>query len=296
MRKSKFKTDAARKFTEEWVDSFIDQSSLIYEKLDVETSFGKTRILCVDHEKKDLKPIMFVPGARTCGMFWDINDNLKILGNKYRIYLVDVVGQPGLSDGNCPNLKDESYGNWLNEVCEGIGFDRGAFVGASFGGLLIFKLSGVAPEKIEKAVLMNPIGLSNISFHPKSMFNTLLPVFFPSRKNVDKFLKTIVFSETEHPDDERFSRLADYVENSIKGFQFKGEYPSKLNDGEIVKLVAETHLLVGDSDGLIPYKNTIGRGERLLRNLKSVDVFKNVGHGIEVSEKAIVRLKEILEN
>jgi pimeloyl-ACP methyl ester carboxylesterase len=294
MKISKFKTDAARKFTEDWIDSFASESALRYEKLDVDTSFGRTRLLAAGHEKKHLKPLLFVPGARTCGIFWDANNHLHLLGDKYRIYLLDVIGQPSLSDGNCPKVKDESYGVWLDEVCEKINFEKGVFIGASFGGLLIFKLAAVAPERIEKAVLMNPVGLSYISLRPRSLYYTLAPVFFPNRKNVERFLDKIIFTETETPDADKLKRIADYIETSVKDFEFGGEYPYKLGDDEVVKLRAETHLLVGDKDGLIPYLNTVRRAKELLPNLKSVEVFPEIGHGIELSTKPILKLAEIL--
>lgn len=294
MKISKFKTGAARKFTEDWVDSFVSESALQYEKLDVETSFGRTRLLAADHEKKNLKPLLFVPGARTCGIFWDVNNHLHLLGDKYRIYLLDVVGQPSLSDGNCPKVRDESYGVWLDEVCERIGFETGVCIGASFGGLLIFKLAAVAPRRIEKAVLMNPVGLSYINLHPRSLYYTLAPVFFPNRKNVERFLNKIIFTATETPDADKLKRIADYVEKSVKDFEFGGEYPYKLGDAEVVKLRAETHLLVGDKDGLIPFQNTVRRAKELLPNLKSVEIFPEIGHGIELSTKAILKLSEIL--
>jgi len=156
------------------------------------------------------------------------------------------------------------------------------------------RLAAVAPERIERAVLMNPVGLSYISLQPRSLYYTLAPVIFPTRKNVERFLNKIVFTRTEKPDADKFNRIADYVETSNKDFQFGGEYPYNLGNDEIVKLRAETHLLVGDTDGLIPYQNTVRRGKELLPNLKSVEIIPEIGHGIEVSMKAILRLREIL--
>ncbi len=294
MRISKYKTNEARNAVENWVDFFAANSALNYEKLNISTAFGNTRILAVNHEKRDLKPLLFLPGARTCGIFWDVSNHLQILGNEYRIYLLDVVGQPSLSDGNCPRLASDDYGNWLKEVCEKLNFEKGAFIGASFGGLLIFKLAAVAPECIEKAVLMNPVGLSYISLSPWTLYNTLKPVYFPTRANVETFMHRIVFSQTEKPEGDLWKRIADYIEISVRDFEFAGDYPTKLTDAEILKLKAETHLLVGDSDALIPHQNTVKRAQKLLPNLKNVEILPNIGHGIEISKFAIQKLKTIL--
>ena len=296
MKISKFKNQAAQTFVEQWIDSTIENSALTYEKLDVETSFGKTRILAVNHSEKHLKPLIYIPGARTCGAFLDLSNQLQILRDDYRIYLLDVVGQIGMSDGNCPNLKDDSYGVWLDEVCRKLEIERAVFVGASFGGQIIIKLAAVAPDKIEKAALLNPIGFSSISYAPLNLYRTLAPVIYPNRKTVENFLRHIVFAPHDGISTETKSRGADYIENAVKNFQFAGEYPSKLNDAEIRKLTAETHLLVGEADGLIPFQKTIERAEKLLPNLKSVEKFPEQAHGIEVSSDAIFRLQTILNS
>ena len=294
MRFSKYKTIEARRAVESWVDYFAEKSALEYEKLNIATAFGNTRILAVNHEKRYLKPLLFIPGARTCGIFWDINNHLQVLGNEYRIYLLDVVGQASLSDGNCPRLASDDYGNWLNEVCWAINFEKGSVIGCSFGGLLIFKLAAIAPERIEKAVLMNPVGLSYISLSPWTLYNTLKPVYFPTRSNVETFMGRIVFSPTEKPNGELWKRVADYIEISVRDFEFGGDYPTKLTDEEIVKLKAETHLIVGKSDALIPQHKTIKRAKELLPNLKSIEVLPEIGHGIELSATAIEKLQTIL--
>ena len=294
MKKSKFKNEAAKTFVEQWIDRTIAKSALTYEKIDVETSFGRTRVLAAGHSEKHLKPLVYVPGARTCGAFLDLSNQLQILRGEYRIYLLDVVGQVGMSDGNCPNLKDESCGVWLDEVCRKLGIEQAVFVGASFGGQIIMKLAAAAPNRIERAVLMNPIGFSGVSLSPVSLYRMLAPVIFPSRKTVGNFLARIVFAPNDGISEEIKERVADFVENAAKNFQFAGEYPSKMNDAEIKKLVAETHLFVGERDGLIPFQKTITRAKDLLPNLKSVKNFPEQAHGIEVSSAAVSRLPEVL--
>lgn len=294
MKKSKYKNQEARLFVEQWIDLTIENSVLKYDKLDVPTSFGSTRVLAVNHSDKQLKPIIYIPGARTCGVFLELSSRLRDLSENYRIYLLDVVGQIGMSDGDCPSLKDESYGVWLDEVCRKLDVERAVFVGASFGGQIVMKFAAVAPEKIEKAVLMNPIGFSNISFAPLNFYRTIAPVIFRNRQTVQKFLDHIVFAPNDGINAETKTRVTDFVENAVKNFQFAGEYPSKMSDTEIGKLAAETHLLVGERDGLIPFQKTIKRAEDLLPNLKSVKIFPEQAHGIEVSGEAILHLQKIL--
>lgn len=272
----------------------VRRVTLNYHELDVETTFGTTRLLAARHERKDLEPILFIPGARTCGIFWDLNDHLHGLADNYRIYLLDVVGQPSLSALSSPTLSSNEYGIWLDEVCEAIGFHRGIVVGASFGGLLIFKLAAVAPKRIARAVLCNPIGLSYISLNPVSLYYTLLPVYRPTRRNVETFLSKMVFAQNGRPNGKLWNQLVDYVELSVRNFEFNGDYPTRLSNRDITALTAETHLIVGSDDALIPQKRTVRRARKLLSNLASVTVLPNVGHGIELSPMVVESIHNIL--
>ena len=141
---------------------------------------------------------------------------------------------------------------------------------------------------------MNPIGFSNISFAPLNFIRTIAPVFFPNRKTVNGFLHNIVFAPHDEIKPETKLRVADFVLNAVKNFHFAGEYPSKMSDAEIRRLTAETHLIVGSRDGLIPSEKTIKRAKELLPNLKSVRVLSEQAHGIEVSSEAIFQLQHIL--
>ncbi|MEQ1761819.1 MAG: alpha/beta hydrolase [Pyrinomonadaceae bacterium] len=296
MRRSRFKTETAHNWLRNWVRDVSGNLTLSYQELDVETTLGTTRLLAARHEQQDLEPILFIPGARTCGVFWDLNDHLHALPGNYRIYLLDVVGQPSLSAPTCPILSSNEYGVWLDEVCEAIGFHRGVVIGASFGGLLIFKLAAVAPKRIAKAILCNPIGLSYISLKPVSLYYTLLPVLRPTRQNVETFLSKMVFAPGGRPNGKLWNQLVDYVELSVRDFEFNGDYPTRLSDKEITALEAETHLIVGSNDVLIPQDRTVKRAKKLLSDLASIAVLPNVGHGIEISPAGVASICDILDD
>lgn len=80
----------------------------------------------------------------------------SFLLNDFHIYAVDTIGHPGKSDEVCLPSKGYDYGKWASEVIDKIGYDRIACLGGSFGGGILAKLMCVAPQKIEKAVLIVP--------------------------------------------------------------------------------------------------------------------------------------------
>ena len=294
-RVSSYKSPADRKFVRDWIEKVQTLNNSFYKKLAVQTSFGETSVLSAGHDRPDLDPLVILPGARTFGMYWDLNDNLKPLKDKFRLYLVDVIGQPGLSSGRSPGVKTGEFGTWVTEVLDGLGLEKTNIAGASFGGQLAIKLAGVAPERISKMVLLNPIGFSYISFAPSSMFYNLLPIIRPTAKNVARFVDHIVLAGGEEVADERREMLIRIILQTLQRFDFNADLPYKMPDSELNRWSVPAWLILGDQDALIPHQNTIKRARALVKDLREVHILKNTGHGIELSKPAIELMVKILE-
>lgn len=293
---SSYKSPADRQFVEDWMTRVQTLNNSFYQKLTVKTAFGETSALSFNHDRPDLDPLVILPGARTFGMYWDLNDNLRPLKDNFRIYLVDVVGQPGLSSGNSPDVKTGEFGMWICEVLDGLGLETVNIAGASFGGQLAIKLANVAPERIKKMVLLNPIGFSYISFAPSSMFYNLLPIVWPGKKNVAGFVDHIVLAGGESVAPERREMLIEIILQTLLRFSFNADYPYKMPDSELNGWSVPTWLLLGDCDALIPHQNTINRARALTRDLREVHILKNTGHGIELSRSAMEILAKVLSS
>jgi pimeloyl-ACP methyl ester carboxylesterase len=294
-RISSYKSAADKQFVENWNNKIQTLNNSFYEKLRLETSFGETVVFGFNHKRPELDSIVILPGARTFGMFWDLNDNLKSLKKNYLIYLVDVIGQPGLSPGKSPDVKTNEFGFWLKEILDPLNLDKTNIVGASFGGLLGMKLAKIAPEKISKLILLNPIGFSYISLAPKSLFFNLLPIFRPNLKNVNLFIDKIVLTGAEELQDERRDLLAEIILQTLQKFNFRADYPYKMDKSELSGWNVPTYIIVGEKDQLIPHRKTIEIARRTVENLKDIHILKNIGHGIELSKTAIESIDKILK-
>lgn len=294
IRQSKYKNENSRKWLETWLKDVLRTNDLEYERLEVETFLGKTSILAKNHERKDLEPIIFLPGGRTCGIFWDINKNLAPLYDEFRIYLIDVNGQPGLSDGNAPPIDSEGYGRWLKELVEGLGLAQANFVGASFGGSLIMKLGEVDGGLIKRAVMCNPAGFVNISISPRNLYYLLMPLVLPSQKTVMKFLDKIAFSEDFTLDSQKRDQLAEFILYTNMYFQMGAENPRPFADETLKKLNAPSYLILDRDDIFIPQQKTSERAAKLLPNLRETVWLEKHGHAVELADEIGFELKRIL--
>jgi len=288
--------DEAKVFLEEWNYKIQLLNNSFYEKIYARTSLGKTIAWGYNTERTDLETIVIFPGFRTCGMFWDFDNGLVPLKNHYKIYLVDINGQPCLSDGNSPDIKTTDYGIWASELFEKLNINKATIIGASFGGIVCMKLCLVSPQLVKKAILMDPAGISNFSSSLKNLYYNFLPIIFKSRRSVIKFVNKIAL----HPQQQDLppayrELLIDYILFTLKNFQNKADLPVALPKDDLKKISTDIYLLLGENDLLFPPEKTAAIAQKNISSLKQVKILSNTSHGIETSKEAIKLVANIMK-
>lgn len=288
VRSSQFKEQAADLiYFENWVEQLERANKRIYNKIEVETSLGKTHIWGLNTEKAFKDTLVIFPGARTTSLFWDFDRGLDNLKHDLRIFMVETNGLPNFSSGNTPDIKSLDYGHWANEVLDQLGIEKTFIAGASFGGLICMKLGITNPEKVKASFLLNPGCLQTFSMKINNLYYNLLPILKPTEKNVRKFLDKAVFCKPNHKLSEVAEKLiVDYEVFAISRYIDKTQKPYYM-DSQLAEVQVDTYLLEGDQDLLFPYGKSIDNAKKHLKNLKEIIVFENVGHGIETYDKAM---------
>jgi pimeloyl-ACP methyl ester carboxylesterase len=284
-----------RRFIDQWVSSLEQLNAKRYKRIDVNTSLGNTVVWSILDKIGDKLPIFIFPGFRTSSLFWDLDDNLQMISDRYQIYLVETNGQPTLSDGHTPDIKSLDYGHWAAEVIKHFTLERVHIAGASFGGLICLKLAIVAPELVDKVFLLNPGCLQPFSMTLKNLFYNLLPIISPSLKNITLFLKKAIFNPPLHDlPEERMQLLIDYELFALTRHVDKAQKPYTMRKGELAAVKSPVFLILGEKDLLFPYLRSVHAAKIMLANLKEVIVIPDTGHGIETCRKAIVAINNIL--
>ena len=282
-------------FFRDWIQKIERLNGVTYKSTEIETSLGKTIVWPFNGERTDLKTLVIFPGFRTSCFFWDLDNGLASLKKKFRIFLIDTNGQPNCSDGNTPAIRSNDYGIWAKEVIDKLGIEKTSIAGASFGGLVCAKLALVAPEKIEKIILMNPGCLQTFSFSWKNMYYNFLPLISPTKNNIRTFLIYGVFYPGHHmPSAKALETLIDYEHFAITQQVDKAQKPYAMSKSDLESIPSDVYLLLGEKDLLFPSKKSEQIARAHIRSLREVHVLKNTGHGIETSKEAMTIVEEIL--
>lgn len=284
-----------RIFMEEWNQKIQLANGIEYQPIELQTSLGKTVVWSYNAKQTELESLVVFPGFRTCGLFWELDGALEELREKYRIFLVDVNGQPGLSEGNVPHLKSDGFGQWAREVFEGLKLEKTHIAGASFGGYICLKACASVPEKINKVLLFNPAGIQSVSLAPRTLYYNLLPLISPTKKSIRKFLDNLVFYKDLHKLSEEFMQLTvDYQFHALTRHKNKTQPPIAIKKDELFELKSDIYLILGEQDILFPFLNTIALAENYIPSLKGYYTVPDTGHGIETSKVAFKYALEIL--
>lgn len=263
-----------------------------YARIEIQTALGKTHVWGLNVDRQNPETLIIFPGARTTPLFWDLDNGLKALEEKCRIFLIETNGLPNNSDGSTPDINSPGYGEWASEVFEKLNVASAYVAGASFGGLICMKLCMVAPQKVKEVFLLNPGCLQPFSLTFKNLYYNILPILFPSKENVTKFLDTAVFCEPNHSLSKEMKDLVvDYEVFALTRYNDNTQKPYYMND-ELKQVKSTVHLIEGDKDLLFPYKKSIENARKKLVGLEDIIVCHNAGHGIETFQPAIQAIKE----
>ena len=286
--KSIFKNPKNNKATfENWVKKLENNNGKKYDRKEIQTSLGSTVVWGLNLDKPTLETLVIFPGARTTSLIWDLDKGLDNLKHGFRIFMIETNGLPNLSDGNTPDIKTLDYGIWATEVLNHLNIEKTYVAGASFGGLVSMKLAIIAPERIKTIFLLNPGCLQPFSLTIKNLYYNLLPIISTNRKNIVKFLDKIVFSYPTHKLSESAKELLiEYQILALKNHMDKAQKPYYMGS-ELSKINVDVYLLLGDRDFLFPLKKSIKNAKKHIKSLKDIEVFNNVGHGIETYDMAI---------
>jgi pimeloyl-ACP methyl ester carboxylesterase len=140
----------------DWYDAALKRIDADTESVWVDTRFGRTHMLAAG--SPDDEPLFFLPGVAGAAPLF--RRQLEGLADRFRVYAVDLPGQPGRSDPNPPSFLDKSYVEWFADLLDGLGLESAHVGGQSAGGGIALTIGVEAPERVRSVFMFGPTGLA----------------------------------------------------------------------------------------------------------------------------------------
>jgi pimeloyl-ACP methyl ester carboxylesterase/hypothetical membrane protein len=234
-----------------------------YEERDVQTRFGMTHV--VISGPKEAPPLVLLHGYMATLMMWA--PNIADFSKEYRVYAVDVMGQPSRSIPGEPIRDRTDFEAWLTATLDGLHLGRVSLVGMSFGGWIALGYGVAKPERIEKLVLLSVGGF--LPMAKQFTMRGMLMVFWPTRLTVTSFMHWLGVKENPaDPATHGMDNLVELTYLGLKHFRMPQEtarvMPTVFSDGELRSMRMPTLVLFGDHEVICDPAAALSRALQLI--------------------------------
>jgi len=213
-----------------------------YEDIFVDTQYGKVHVIASGPE--DAPPLLLLHASGVAGWSWKFN--VEGLSQTYRTYAVDLIGDAGKSaftslDNIMKDGQDQAV--LYTEITEELGVDKAYVVGASEGGFIGTNYALHSPERVEKLVLLGPMGYTGAV---KSSLRIMFAQFFPL-KPIQESTFSWAFSDSAALQEE----FDEWFRLVMTGYNPAKVMPLPFSAEERQRLQVPVLLVLGERDNLV---------------------------------------------
>ncbi len=262
-----YKTESGKGEIRRAVTVIYAQCPVPAESLEIDTGeFGTTHILAAG--RPEATPLFLLHGTSSNSASWF--GSLPAWSRSFRVYAVDIPGQPGLSDEHRPRLAEGAYVRWLALVVAQLGAKRFLLCGQSFGGLIALDYASRYPAQVLGLGLLSPSGLVSPR---RSFFFKILPFLFMGNQGVRRINRIVSGHVPVDPRFEEFSMLV------ARHFIQLTEKLPVFGDEKLKKISFPVLYIGGTEDALLPTRAGADRLRKLLPDAE-IRVLEGLGHVI----------------
>lgn len=280
-----FKTAAGKKEILDLYDQKLSDLNIQFETKTISTSFGDTHLIITG--QKTHPPLLLIHGSNACAPI--ALEAYPELQKKYQVIAVDVLAQPNKSEENRLSMKDNSYGEWVDELIVQLQITNVTLVGFSFGGLIILKTLISKPDNIKEVYLTAPAFIVN-----GNPIKALVQVFWPMKR----FMKSKKQAHIESFLHALFSRrdafAIQYLSAVFDHFEMDFTPVPTISKKEAQHIKTPIHLFAADRDIMFPGVKMIRRAKKILPSLVHAQLLENSKHvqgknHLEIIQDAILK-------
>ena len=267
-------------------DAKLEEWPVPYESVFVDTAYGKVHVIVSGPQ--DAPPLLLFHASGVAGWSWLYN--VEELNTHYRTYAIDTLGDAGksvLNDiGNYPQ-DGQAQGELYTEITDNLGIERAYVVGASEGGFIGTNYALYVPERVEKLVLLGPMGYAGTN---ASVFRIMLAQFFPL-KPIQESTFRWAFGDNPKLEEE----FGEWVRLLMAGVFPKKARPTPFPPEQLQTLDVPVLLVLGEKDRLVGNPENARTRAQHVPDLQ-VEVL-DTGHliGAEQPERVNALITEFLE-
>ena len=188
--RSPFKTPEGEAQIMAAYDATLKLWTVPFEAMDIPSRFGVTHLAACG--PAGAPPLVLLHAFLASLTMWAYN--MADLSRDYRVYALDVLGQPGKSVPGQPMLSREDFVEWLTAVLDALKIEQTHLSGMSYGGWIALNYAMRAPGRLKKVVLLSPAG-SFLPIVPQFYMRGMLLSLPPGRHWTESFMGWMTYRD-----------------------------------------------------------------------------------------------------
>ena len=140
-----YKSSEGEKAILKFYNSVIKNWPIPYETLNIKTRHGDTFIIACG--EKSALPMILLHGSSTNSAMW-ASDIIEY-SRHFRVYAIDLPGEPGKSVQTRLKLKSNEHVEWLEDILNALKIAKVILIGCSMGGWISLQFATSKPEKLK---------------------------------------------------------------------------------------------------------------------------------------------------
>jgi pimeloyl-ACP methyl ester carboxylesterase len=266
-----FRSNAGRELIHGHYRSALERWPVPRRELQIPTGQGETFIVACGPEAAP--PLVLLHGGASTSAMWV--RSVQAWAKAFRIYAVDIIGEPGFSAPSRPALRAEVHALWMDDVWMALGLSSASIVGASLGGLLALDYAIRRPAKVQKLALLAPAGIARVRL---KYLASAVPLFFMGGWGRRKALELVMGLPAEEvtAEAEDFLKFCELV---MAHHVIRTELLPVFSDHMLCMLKMPVLAIIGERDILFSAKTMRRRIEACVPRAKLVCLAR-AGHGL----------------
>ncbi len=249
-----YKSLAGEKAIRDSYDSLLSHWPVPYESFSVETRQGKTFIIASGDPAAP--PLVLIHGSASNALWW--REDIEAYSQLFRVYAVDIPGEPGRSSTDRFELDSSSPLEWMEAWLDYLETRPVALLGVSLGGWLALKFAIHHPQRITNLVLISPGGVTQAkkTFVLKAVLSYCLRRWSKDLSNRLNYGNQVIAPDT--------LRFMDTISDH---FRPRFETLPIITDEELQRLDMPVLLIAGARDAVFPSDRTAERLRKWVTHL-----------------------------
>ncbi len=261
-----FNTPLDRDKMEALYQTYLERLPTNTELISVETSFGPTNVV---HAGDPGAPaLVLLHGRNACAPL--LASHFQFLLPDFRLYAVDLPGQPNLSAEVRLPPQTNAYGQWMHELLSKLGIWYANLVGVGLGAYAVLKSLQFDARRVATAYLISPVGLHSASRwqhywqlqRPFTRFSN-----HPSPNNLNRLAKSV----WGYPDEQ----LLTFWETILPRYRADTEYLSTLKGDSFSEVTTPVYCFFGSHTTYFAGNHKISRQ---IPSLRAETILPNCGY------------------